>query len=198
MSISKYIEEIFIDYSHVIDKHSSMTKEELSEEYKKIDIKYQHIKDNLLSISDEDLSEEIKKIDIKLPRIWILQNDVTIRLYILLIKRRYYKTAQYLNTITNRWPIMRSYYKTDYHWFKAVKLRYINPYDITPYFLTYVTCPNFMLKFIKFLRKNYTLKQIINWGYNDTLTQLMTEAFELVVVMNSPRFRFIQACILLE
>lgn len=196
MSLSKYIEELFIDHSRVIDKHYNMTKEELSEEYKKVDIKYQYIKDNLLSITDEDLSEEIKKIDIKLPCIyWILKNDVTIRLYILLIKRRYYKTVQYLNTITIMWPFMRHRYKTDYHWYKAFKLK---NECITPYLLTDVTCPSFILKCIKFLRKKYTLNQIINWDYNGKPTQLMTEAFELVSLMESPRFQFIRACILLE
>jgi hypothetical protein len=196
MSLIGYIEEIFIDHSHVIDKHSSMTEEELSEEYKKIDIKYQYIKDNLLSITDDELSEEIKKIDIKIPCIyWILKNDVTIRLYILLIKRRYYKTVQYLNTITIMWPFMRHRYKTDYHWYKAVKLQ---NKCITPYNLTDVTCPNFILKFIKILRKKYTLNQIINWDYSGRHTQIMTEAFELISLMKSPRFQFIQACILLE
>ena len=46
MSISKYIEEIFIDYSHVSDikyEYRSMTDDELSEEYKKIDIKIQFL-----------------------------------------------------------------------------------------------------------------------------------------------------------
>jgi hypothetical protein len=32
MFLSKYIEEIFIDYSYLIDIDRSMTKEELSEE----------------------------------------------------------------------------------------------------------------------------------------------------------------------
>ncbi len=79
---------------------------------------------------------------------------------------------------------------------KALKIR--DRRLIFPYILTQITCPSFILKSIKFLRKKYTLNQIINWGYNDNLTQLMTESFELISITESPRFQFIQACILLE
>ena len=42
----------------------------------------------------------------------MLDNIVLLNAYILLIKRRYYKTVQYLNTIpNNHWPLERRFIK---------------------------------------------------------------------------------------